>query len=126
MTLQRRNFDFATQCRLAETHRHFAVQIVFFACKNLVRAYVHHDIKIARWTAVDPRLPFSGQTDAIAFIYARWNFDGKYFLLFQASCTAAGCTRALHDFATALAFGTGLLDGKEPLRHAHLALTVPR
>src|SRR6185369_10527103 len=124
MTVKRRNFDFASQCCLAEAHWHFAVQIVFFACKDLVSAYMHHDIKIARWTAVYTRLTFSGQPDAIAFIHTGWNLDRKRFLLLQATRTAAGCTRTLDDFAAALAFRTSLLDRKETLGHAHLPLAV--
>src|SRR3954471_8415335 len=126
MAVQRRNFDFASQGRLAETYRHFAVQIVFFACENLVRAYVHDHIKIARWTAVHPRFTFSGQTDAISLIYAGWNCDRECFLLLQPSGAATGCTGILHNFATALAFRTCLLDGKKTLRHADLALAVTR
>jgi hypothetical protein len=53
MTIQRWNFDLATQCRGGETDRHFAMQVGAVALEDLVLLQVNNDIQVSRRSAVD-------------------------------------------------------------------------
>jgi len=59
MSIERRDLDFATQCRRGEADRHFAMQIPTLALEHRMRLQVDDDIQVAGRTAVHARFAFA-------------------------------------------------------------------
>ena len=109
-TVERRDFDFAAQCRGRETDRHLAMQVVLLALEDGVCFEVNLHVQIAGWAAIDAMLAFAGKPDAITFINARGDFDGERFVLFDASSALTGAAGFCDETSGAVALGTGLLN----------------
>ena len=85
------------------------MQVVVVAREYRMLFQVNLDIKVARWTAVDPVFTFAGEPDTIAFIDPGGNLDGERLVLLGASGTAtslagvgdeaAGAVTLAHPFA---------------------------
>src|SRR3970282_1527447 len=107
--------DLAAESRRREAHRYLAVQIVVIALKYGMRLDVDHHIKIAGRTAVDARLAFAREPDAIALVHACGNLHRQRLVLLDAPRAAAVGAGGGNDLAGAVAAGTGLLDREKAL-----------
>ena len=70
------------------------------------------------------RFTFAAETNAITRIDARRYFDREGILLLNPAMTMTFTAGRLDDIATAMATGTGLLQGKEALLHSDLAMAA--
>src|SRR5690606_11434685 len=74
-TVQRGDLDLAAKRGDGDADRHLAMQVIVVALEHTVFLEVHLDVEIAAGAAVDAGLTFAAETDAIAFIDTRRNFD---------------------------------------------------
>src|SRR6185369_7218644 len=98
-----------------------ARQVLAVALEDLVLAYVHFDIQIARRSAVAPGLALTGEADPVASVDARGNLDREPLGSAHAALAQAGVAGILDDGAGPATLRTGLLELEETLRDAHLS-----
>src|SRR5262249_29301824 len=87
-----------------------------------MRLHLYLDVQVSCRPAVDARLAFAGKPDAIAVVHPRGNLDRQRLLFFHSCRAVAGRAGLRDDLPCPMAFRAGLLDGEEPLLHAHLTL----
>src|SRR6185295_1873142 len=66
--IQRRNFDFATECCRRKADWHVAVKIVFFPLEHRMRTLPNHYVEIAGWAAIDAGFSLAGKTDTVTLV----------------------------------------------------------
>src|SRR5450631_1062562 len=126
VAVERRDLDFAAKRRDRERNRHLAMQIAVLALEHRMRLQADHDVQVAGRPAVEPRLSFTRQPDAIVLVDALGNLHRQRLVFLDAPRAAASRTRLGNDLARTVALRARLLDREEPLRHSNLALPVAR
>jgi hypothetical protein len=102
----------------------FAVQVIAFTLENGVLLNLDLNIQIACRCAMLARFTFTRQTNTVAGIDARRDFNRQRFGFLNATMTVAFIARIFNQRTASLAMRTGLLNGEEALAHLHLAGTV--
>ena len=121
-TIQSRHFEIAPQNRCGETHGHFAKEIVLLALEQGMRLESDLHKQISRRSAIFASFTFSRQSNLIALIHAGRHFHRQCFGMLYPASAVTGRTGIGDGFSGAVTFRTGLLNGKEALLHAHLAV----
>src|SRR5688572_6279626 len=124
LAVERGDLDLAAERRGREADRHLAMQVGAFALEHRVRLQLHDDVEIAVGAAVDARLAFARETDAVVLVDARGNLHRQRLLLPRASRALAAVAGVAHDLAGTVAARARLLDREEALRDANLAAAV--
>src|SRR5579871_1486864 len=122
--VQRRQVDLPAERGGGEAHRHLAVEVGRVALEYRVGLDGDLHIEVAGRAAVHPGLAFAAQPDAVAFVDAGRDLDVERLVRLETARPLALRARLGNDLAVAVAGRTGLLDGKEALRHPHLALAA--
>src|SRR5690606_32292759 len=104
-----------------EAHRYLAGQVGAIAREQLVGIDANLDVEIPRRPAVAAGLALARQADAVAVVDTCGHLDRELPDLGRAPASVAGRAGIGDHGAAAFAGRAGLLDGKEPLLHAHLA-----
>ena len=123
-TIQSRHLEIATQHRCGETHGHLAIEIVLLALEQRMRLEPDLHEQIARGSTIFASLTFSREANLITLIHTGGHFDRQRFGVLHPAGAMTGRTRVGDDLSGAMTLRTGLLDGKESLLHAHLAVAA--
>src|SRR5258708_2551859 len=94
------------------------------ALEQRMRLDTDENIQIPCRSAAHADFTFTRKPDARPFLDTGWNRNGQRFFLAHAPGSGADAAGIFDDFTAALAGGTGALDGKKSLRHAHAAIAV--
>src|SRR3989338_3801649 len=119
--IQGRHFQLATQGRIGEADRHFAIQVLAVALENCVLAHIDHHVQVARRTTHATGLAFARQANAVTGIDTRRHLHRQGLVLFHPTLAVAGGAGLGNHLAIAMATRAGLLHREEALLHAHLA-----
>src|SRR5208282_2298809 len=101
-----------------------AMQVAVFALEHRMGPHIDDNVKIALGATVQSRLALACEANAIVLVDAGRNFHRQRLVALGAPGAAAVGAGIGNDLAGAVALRAGLLDGKETLRHPHLALAV--
>src|SRR5690606_7645838 len=116
------HFEFAAECRCDHRDGNFRVKIGPVAGKELVGLDRDEDVEIAGRSAAHAGFALAAQPYAGAVLDALGNIDRKRARDLPPSLAVAIGAGLVHGLPAPVALGTGLLDGEEPLRGAHLAV----
>src|SRR5689334_23708200 len=100
------------------------MQVVAAPFENRMLFELHHDVQIARWSAVSARLSFIGQPQARVRIDAGWNIDLQLALRPDVTLAAALRAWAANNLATPAALPAGPADLQKALLVNHLATAM--
>ena len=123
-TVQRRDFDFTAESSHSEVDRYFTVQIISFTLENGVLLNLNLNIQIACRCAMLAGFTFTCQTNTVAGINARRDFNRQRFRFLDAAMTVTFIARIFDQRTASLTVRTGLLNGEEALAHLNLACPV--
>src|SRR4029079_12026684 len=96
------------------------------ALEHRVRLQVDNDVQVARRPAVDPRLAFASEADAVVLVDARRDLDRQRLVFPHAARAGARLAGVRDDLARAVTLRARLLDREEALRHPHFAAAMAR
>ena len=85
--------------------------------------YVDMHIQITGWTTMLPRFAFTVEANPIPAINTGRNFDRQGLLFLYSAVPMTLAAGRLNDAAATVTAWSGLLQGKEPLLHAYLAVS---
>ena len=122
--VQRRNFEFAAHHGGGKTHGHLAIEVVLFTLEQRMGLEPNLHEKITRRSAVLAGLAFAREPDLVTLVHAGGNLHRQRLGVLHPASAVTGRTWIDDDLAGAMAFRTGLLDRKESLLHAHLAVAA--
>lgn len=116
-TVQRRDFDFTAESSHSEVDRYFTVQIISFTLENGVLLNLNLNIQIACRCAMLAGFTFTCQTNTVAGINARRDFNRQRFRFLDAAMTVTFIARIFDQRTASLTVRTGLLNGEEATAH---------
>ena len=122
--LERRDLDFASQCRLDKGYGGFANDILTFALEQRMLFDRHHHEQVSGRSPLGTGFPFAAEFQSVSGFYPGGNFQRNGLLPFDASGSTTLRTGGFDDFPLSGTIGAGPCQRKKALLVTNLAGTT--